>query len=175
MSEEKKDSALLAETGGAEAALIAKAEQGLEAAEAQGMGAAKAGLTQGKRVLETAQAQEEGVADAGQSQELSATSDAQAQDPKAGGWLSWFCAVFGWLFCAFECLWLWIELEAWPAAYEVFFPAILLILFCNVLVFIFIGARFGARSMRVGLAVMRVCLGEGLLLGLIYLCARLMG
>lgn len=86
--------------------------------------------------------------------------------------LSWFYCVLGWLLCAALCLVLTVELENWPQAYDMFFPAILLILFCNVLVFLFIASRFGNRSKALLGAICRVCLGEGLLLGGFYLLGR---
>ena len=88
------------------------------------------------------------------------------------GWLSWVVAVAGWLICAGFCLWLTIALEAWPYAYEVFFPAILLILFCNILVFLFVATRWASQTRRLFGAVARVCVGEGLLLLLMYAAGR---
>ena len=90
----------------------------------------------------------------------------------ATGWLSWAVAVAGWLVCAGLCLWLSIALEAWPYAYEVFFPAILLILFCNILVFLFVATRWASLTRRLFGAVARVCIGEGLLLLLMYAAGR---
>ena len=91
---------------------------------------------------------------------------------KATGWLSWAVAVAGWLICAGLCLWLTIALEAWPYAYEVFFPAILLILFCNSLVVLFVATRGASETRRLFGAVARVCVGEGLLLLLMYAAGR---
>ena len=100
----------------------------------------------------------------------------QGQAPQAArrtrGWLSWAVAVAGWLICAAMCLWLTIALEAWPYAYEVFFPAILLILFCNILVFLFVSTRWANQTARLFGSVARVCIGEGLLLGIIYAAGR---
>lgn len=106
-----------------------------------------------------------------------AAAVAAAQADGAGrktpaGWLSWVVSVAGWLICAGLCLWLTIALEAWPYAYEVFFPAVLLILFCNILVFLFVATRWGARTERLFGAVARVCAGEGLLLLLMYAAGR---
>lgn len=112
-----------------------------------------------------------------------AEQSAQMQDPvmKAsakvvtktlGGWLSWTVSVLGWLVCAGLCLWLTIALEAWPYAYEVFFPAVLLILFCNILVFLFVTTRWGSHTRRLFGAVVRICIGEGLLLLLMYAAGR---
>ena len=91
---------------------------------------------------------------------------------KATGWLSWAVAVAGWLICAGLCLWLTIVLEAWPYAYEVFFPAIVLILFCNILVFLFVATRWARDTRRLFGSVARVCIGEGLLLLLMYAAGR---
>ena len=88
------------------------------------------------------------------------------------GWLSWAVAVAGWLICAILCLWLTIALEAWPYAYEVFFPAIVLILFCNILVFLFVATRWAGVPRRLLGSVARVCVGEGLLLLLMYAAGR---
>ncbi|MBD5626622.1 MAG: hypothetical protein HDQ90_03900 [Desulfovibrio sp.] len=98
---------------------------------------------------------------------------AESAPPKRPtGWLSWVVAVAGWLICAGFCLWLTIALEAWPYAYEVFFPAILLILFCNILVFLFVATRWASQTRRLFGAVARVCVGEGLLLLLMYAAGR---
>ena len=99
-------------------------------------------------------------------------ASASAPAKKATGWLSWVVAVAGWLICAGLCLWLTIALEAWPYAYEVFFPAILLILFCNILVFLFVATRWGSQTRRLFGAVARVCIGEGLLLFIMYAAGR---
>lgn len=97
----------------------------------------------------------------------------QAQAPKkAAGWLSWTVSVSGWLICAAMCLWLTIALEAWPYAYEVFFPAIILVLFCNILIFLFVSTRWGNETSRLFGSVARVCTGEGFLLGIMYLAGR---
>ena len=100
------------------------------------------------------------------------TGAQEAPARKAAGWLSWAVAVAGWLVCAGFCLWLTIALEAWPYAYEVFFPAILLILFCNILVFLFVATRWAGVPRRLFGAVARVCVGEGLLLLLMYAAGR---
>ena len=89
----------------------------------------------------------------------------------AGG-LAWAISVAGWLICAGLCLWLTIALEAWPYAYEVFFPAVLLILFCNILVFLFVTTRWGGNLRRLFGSVVRVCIGEGFLLLLMYAAGR---
>lgn len=87
---------------------------------------------------------------------------------KNAGFVAWLICVAGWLICAGLCLWLTIALEAYPYAYEVFFPAVLLILFCNILVFLFIATRWGADIRRLGGSVIRVCLGEGVILAGMY-------
>lgn len=81
------------------------------------------------------------------------------------GLLAWLAAVCGWLLCAALCLWALLELERWPYGYEVFFPAILLILFCNILLFLFVAGRWGSNARRLALSVGRICLGEAILLG----------
>lgn len=106
----------------------------------------------------------------GEHDEAAATAAAQRKTPT--GWLSWAVSVAGWLVCAGLCLWLTIALEAWPYAYEVFFPAVLLLLFCNILVFLFVATRWGARTGPLFGAVARVCAGEGLLLLLMYVAGR---
>lgn len=88
------------------------------------------------------------------------------------GFLGWLICVCGWLICAFLCLWLMISLEAWPSAYDMFFWAAILVLFCNILVFLFISARYGAQTRQLSGAVLRVCVGEGLLLLICYLIGR---
>ena len=77
---------------------------------------------------------------------------------------AWAVSVVGWLTCAALCLWLTIALEPYPAAYETFFPAVLLILFCNILVFIFVTGRWAADLRRLTASVLRVCIGEGIIL-----------
>lgn len=99
-------------------------------------------------------------------------NSSQSGESFAKGWLSWFICVLGWLLCAAMCLWLTILLETWPYAYDMLFPAILLVLFCNILVFLFIGSRWGNRSRNILVAVVRVCIGEGLLLAGLYLLGR---
>ena len=102
-----------------------------------------------------------------------AQPEASAGAPKKPlGWVSWVVAVAGWLICAVLCLWLTIALEAWPYAYEVFFPAIVLILFCNILVFLFVATRWASLPRRLLGSVARVCVGEGLLLLLMYAAGR---
>lgn len=84
---------------------------------------------------------------------------------KSAGFLAWAVSVAGWLICAALCLWLTIALEAYPAAYDTFFPAIILILFCNILVFLFITTRWVGNLRRLAGSVLRVCLGEAIILG----------
>ncbi len=91
---------------------------------------------------------------------------------KNSGWLGWLICVAGWLACAGLCLWLTIALEAYPAAYEVFFPAILLILFCNILLFLFVATRWAHDLKRMASSVLRLCIGEGILLAGIYALGR---
>lgn len=86
--------------------------------------------------------------------------------------LAWAIAVAGWLLCASFCLILTIGLEPYPYAYDMFFPAVLLILFCNILVFLFVSTRWGNSARQLFLAVARVCTGEGLLLCMFYVLGR---
>lgn len=86
--------------------------------------------------------------------------------------LAWLICVGGWLLCAAMCLALTIELEKWPLAYDMLFPAVLLILFCNILVFLFVASRFGNAAKLLFAAVGRICIGEGLLLAGFYLLGR---
>ena len=88
------------------------------------------------------------------------------------GLLRWLACVLGWLVCAGMCLTLTVELEKWPEAYDMFFPAILLILFCNILLFLFIASRFGSKGKSFFVAIALLCAGEGLLLAVFYLLGR---
>ena len=97
-------------------------------------------------------------------EERSGTQGEDKQARHGAGFLAWAVSVAGWLICAGLCLWLTIALEAYPAAYELFFPAILLILFCNILVFLFITTRWAADLRRLIGSVFRVCAGEGIIL-----------
>lgn len=92
--------------------------------------------------------------------------------PVKKGWLIWLMAVAGWLVCAALCLAVTIGLEAWPQAWDMFFPAILLILFCNILLFLFITSRWVSDLRRAAGSVVRICVGEGLLLAGIYALGR---
>lgn len=95
-----------------------------------------------------------------------------AKAPAKKGWLVWFGAVTGWLACAGLCLLASIGLEPWPYAYDMLFPVILLLLFGNVFVFLFIVTRWGAQPGRFFGSVGRVFLGEGLLLAGLYALGR---
>ncbi|MBD5553069.1 MAG: hypothetical protein HDQ44_01895 [Desulfovibrio sp.] len=92
----------------------------------------------------------------------------QKLSTKGAGLAAWLISVCGWLLCAGMCLTLTIALEVYPYAYEVFFPAILLILFCNILVFLFIVSRWGPALSRLWRAVARVCVGEAIILAGMY-------
>lgn len=87
-------------------------------------------------------------------------------------WLGWLFSVGGWLVCAGMCLETTILLEAWPAGYDALFPAILLIIFGNIFVFLFITSRWGSNLKTLAGAVVRVCVGEGLFLAGIYALGR---
>ncbi|MDE5832556.1 MAG: hypothetical protein K2H64_06165 [Desulfovibrio sp.] len=91
---------------------------------------------------------------------------------KKNNWLAWLSVVCGWLACAFCCLVLTVELEVYPQAYATLFPAILIILFGNIFVFLFIVNRWGSSSRALLSAVIRVCAGEALLLAGLYCLGR---
>lgn len=88
------------------------------------------------------------------------------------GLVAWLVCVAGWLLCAALCLGLTILLEAYPYAYDLFFPAILLILFCNILLFLFIAARWGLILSKLCGAVLRLCAGEAIILAGMYVLGR---
>lgn len=94
------------------------------------------------------------------------------EEKSGNGLLSWSISVLGWLICAALCLLLTLELEAWPYAYDMIFPAILLILFCNILVFLFISSRWAKDIKRLAGSVARVCLGEAIILGGLFLIGK---
>ncbi|MBD5608012.1 MAG: hypothetical protein HDQ93_04080 [Desulfovibrio sp.] len=91
---------------------------------------------------------------------------------KNNNWLAWLCVVCGWLLCAFLCLGLTVELEAYPVAYDTLFPAILVILFGNIFVFIFLVNRWGASLRALMGATIRLCVGEALILACLYCLGR---
>lgn len=88
------------------------------------------------------------------------------------GWLSWLIAVGGWLICAAMCLFLTVSLEGWPRAYDFVLPAVIAILFSNIVVFLFMSSRFGEHAGILFRAVSRVCMAEGVLLLLLYAGGR---
>lgn len=92
----------------------------------------------------------------------------KTEEKSSGGWLSWLTAVGGWLLCAAMYLVLTIRLEVWPRAYDFVFPAVVAVLFSNILVFMFMASRYGAHAGKLFRAVCRVCLSEGALLLLLY-------
>lgn len=92
--------------------------------------------------------------------------------PGKRGWSEWLAIVFGWLVCAALCLALSVLLESFPAAYDTFLPAIILLLFANIFVFMFIGSRWAGQPVRLYGSVLRICIGEGLLLAGLYVLAR---
>lgn len=98
--------------------------------------------------------------------------DAQAGQAGRPLWLSWVWSVAGWLVCAFMCLWFMVELETWPNAYDLFFWAVILLLFGNIFMFLFVVTRWGLWPGRLLGAVARVCVGEGLILLCFYLVGR---
>lgn len=100
------------------------------------------------------------------------TSEEHQKGVEKRGFAAYAAAVAGWLICAAFCLWLTVELEAWPAAYDMFFPAVLLILFGNIFVFLFISSRWARQTSRLFSSVFRVCLGEAFLLAGMYILGR---
>lgn len=98
--------------------------------------------------------------------------DSEKKPEKRNTWLPWLISVLGWLVCASFCLLLTINLESWPDAYDILFPAVLLMLFGNIFVFLFLASRYGTQPARLGAAVARLCLGEGLLLAGLYVLGR---
>lgn len=87
-------------------------------------------------------------------------------------WSEWLAIVAGWLVCAAFCLALTIGLEAYPAAYDTFYPVAILFLFGNVFLFMFIGSRWAGHPGRLYASVARLCIGEGILLAGLYLLGR---
>lgn len=88
-------------------------------------------------------------------------------------WLgSALIAVGGWFVCAAMCLFLTIELEGWPRAYDFVLPAAVAVLFSNVLVFIFTASRHGENVGKLFRAVCRICVTEGLLFFVLFLWGR---
>lgn len=96
----------------------------------------------------------------------------QKAEGRRPGLLEWLICVAGWLACAGLCLWASIELEAYPAAYDLFSPAILLMLFCNLLLFLFIAVRWASSFSRLCGSVVRLCVGEALILAIMYGAGR---
>lgn len=93
-------------------------------------------------------------------------------DTKKRSWLEWLAMVLGWLFCAGCCLALTIALEPYAQAYDTFLPAVILLLFCNIFVFLFVGSRWAAQPARLYGSVARICLGELLLLAGMFAVGR---
>ena len=87
-------------------------------------------------------------------------------------WLNYLLATGAWLACAALCLALTIALEQFPAAYEILFPAVILLLFGNIFVFLFITSRWGKDTRKLFSAVSRVCIGETLILLGLYCLGR---
>lgn len=84
------------------------------------------------------------------------------------GLAAWLVCVAGWLICAGLCLWAAVALEIYPFAYNMFFPAILLVLFCNIFLFLFVAVRWAQDIKRLLNSVLRICAGEAILLGGMY-------
>lgn len=96
------------------------------------------------------------------------------QEKAQGGrtWSEWFAIVAGWLACAASCLYLSLLLEPYPAAYDTFFPLIILLLFGNVFIFFFIASRWNKKPKRLYLSVLRVFVGEAIFLAGIFFLGR---
>lgn len=94
--------------------------------------------------------------------------DESEKDSAKKGVLIWLGAVLGWLVCAGICLLTSIGLETYPDAYDMLFPAVLLMLFGNVFVFLFIISRWGNQAAKFFGSIIRICVGEGLLLAGLY-------
>lgn len=95
---------------------------------------------------------------------LSGVEEPLKSDLRGAGFLAWALSVAGWLICAAFCLWAMVSLEAYPNAYDMFFYAIILILFCNIFLFLFVTARWGKDIKRLAGSIGRVVLGEAALL-----------
>lgn len=91
---------------------------------------------------------------------------------KKRGWGEWLAIVCGWLVCAGLCLAMTIGLEPYPSAYDTFSPVALVILFGNVFIFLFIGSRWAGEPRRLYGSVLRLCIGEGLMLAGVYALGR---
>lgn len=87
-------------------------------------------------------------------------------------WINYLLATAGWLACAALCLALTVKLEEFPHAYDVLFPAALLLLFGNIFVFLFIASRWSDNTRRLSMAVGRVCLAETIFVVGIYCIGR---
>ncbi len=87
-------------------------------------------------------------------------------------WINYIIATLGWLACAALCLVLTIKLEEFPNAYDTLFPVILLLLFGNIFVFLFIASRWSRNTKKLSLAVSLVCFSETLLVIGIYCLGR---
>lgn len=102
----------------------------------------------------------------------SSPASGQGKNTPISNFLAWALAVAGWLLCSAMCLWLTIALEPWPMAYDMLFPAVILVLFGNIFLFLLVATRWAASLRKLANSVMRLCLGEGLLLGGLYLLGR---
>lgn len=98
--------------------------------------------------------------------------NAASPDTRGGGWLAWLIVVLAWLVCAAFCLALTVALEPWPGAYDTLYPVAIVVLFANIFVFWFILNRWSGDPRRLTGSAVRVCLGEGLFLALIYCLGR---
>ena len=94
-----------------------------------------------------------------------------SKQPSTGG-VAWLIGGGGGLICAAMCLFLTVSLEGRPKAYNFVLPAVVAILFSNIVVFLFMSSRFGEHAGILFRAVSRVCMAEGVLLLLLYAGGR---
>lgn len=86
--------------------------------------------------------------------------------------LSWLLCVSGWLFCALMGLGVTVLMKEWPRAHNVFFWAVVGIMFCNALLFLSIPYRWNESDRQLVRAVAIICFAEALVFGIFYLTAR---
>ncbi|MFR7887506.1 MAG: hypothetical protein ACLU4B_03385 [Bilophila wadsworthia] len=82
-----------------------------------------------------------------------------ANNPPQAGCLAYRCVTT----CA-AMSFLTVSLEGRPRAYNFVLPAVIAILFSNIVVFLFMSSRFGEHAGILFRAVSRVCMAEGVLL-----------
>lgn len=86
-----------------------------------------------------------------------------------GPWLlRYLTAVAGWLACAFMGLALMVGLEARPEDWQSALYLVLLVLFANIVVFLFVTSRYSNSFSRHALAVLVVCIAEAVFFACMY-------